>query len=127
MSQCAPLLAPSKKGLPRRFILTKKRIYLDPQLKGKLLICFENCQGVPYSHTQGRNRMMNIFIIVNITPKCKRRIYASPLQKGLLSPFSLARNRIYLGSNVTEELTDICFESYRGYPYSHISRVGRGW
>ena len=57
----------------------------------------------------------------------QEEIYARPLQKGLLSPFSLARNRIYLGSNVTEELTDICFESYRGYPYSHISRVGRGW
>ena len=37
-----------------------------------LLICFENCQGVPYSNRRSRNRMMNTFIKVNITPTCKR-------------------------------------------------------
>ena len=37
-----------------------------------LLICFENCQGVPYSHRQSRNGMLNTFIIVNITLACKR-------------------------------------------------------
>ena len=40
--------------------------------KKSLLICFENCQDVPYSHRQSRKRMMSTIIIVNITPRCKR-------------------------------------------------------
>ena len=36
--------------------------------KERLLIYFENCQGVPYSHRQSRNRMMNTFIIVHNIP-----------------------------------------------------------
>ena len=32
------------------------------------MICFENCQGVPYCHRQSSNRVMNTFIIVKITP-----------------------------------------------------------
>ena len=36
--------------------------------KESLLIYFENWQGAPCSHRQSRNRMMNTFIIVNITP-----------------------------------------------------------
>ena len=40
--------------------------------KETLLICFENCQGVPYPHKQSRNRMINTFIIVNTIPICKR-------------------------------------------------------
>ena len=39
--------------------------------KEGLLICFGNCQSVSYSDRQSRNRMMNTFIIVNITPTCK--------------------------------------------------------
>ena len=36
--------------------------------KKSLLIYFENCQGTPCSHKQSRNRMMNTFVIFNITP-----------------------------------------------------------
>ena len=40
--------------------------------KESLLIYFESCQSVPCSHWQSRNRMMNTFIIVNITTICNR-------------------------------------------------------
>ena len=62
-----PLLAPSKKDLSFSFILAKKRIYLDTQLKGEFTNLFLNSQGVPCSYRQSRNRMMNTFIIGNIT------------------------------------------------------------
>ena len=39
--------------------------------KKSLLICFENCWGVPCSHRQSRIRRINTFIIVNITLICK--------------------------------------------------------
>ena len=41
-------------------------------IERSLLIYFENFQGAPCSHRQSRNRMMNTFIIVNITPTCRR-------------------------------------------------------
>ena len=52
-----------------------------------------------------RNKIMNTFIIVNINPTwCKRwlkgYVYACPFKKGLPFPFSLARNRICLGTNL---------------------------
>ena len=40
ISQCLPLLAPSKKGLLLPFTLAKKRIYLDNQLKGEVIDLF---------------------------------------------------------------------------------------
>ena len=40
ISQCAPLLVLSKKGLPLPFSLAKKRIYLYTQLKGELTDLF---------------------------------------------------------------------------------------
>ena len=49
--------------------------------------------------TSSKNRMINTFIIVNVTP--------SSFQKGLPSPFSLARNKIYLGTHLKEELTNL--------------------
>ena len=52
-----------------------------------------------------RNKMMNTFIIVNVTPTYN--MYAFPFQKGLPSPFSLARDRIYLGTNLKEEFTNL--------------------
>ena len=36
------------------------------------MVCFENFQGVLYSHRQSTNEMMNTFIVVNITPTSKR-------------------------------------------------------
>ena len=46
-----PFLHPPKKGLPLLFNLAKKRIYTwTLSWKESLLICFENCQGIPYSN-----------------------------------------------------------------------------
>ena len=75
------------------------------------MICFGNCQGVPFSHSQSRNRMMNTFTIVNNAPTY---IYACPLQKVIPSPSRLARNRIQLGTRLKEELTDL-FWKLPGY------------
>ena len=70
--QCGPpSYTPFQKRLSFPFSLGKKRIYPETQVKGELLIYFENCQGAPYSHRQSSNRMMNSFVIVNITPICK--------------------------------------------------------
>ena len=56
-----------------------------------------------------RNRMMRTFIIVNkhypLSPEI--RLCISPFQKGLPSPFSLARNRIYFGTHLKEELINL--------------------
>ena len=78
------------------------------------MICFKNCQGDSYFHRHIKNRMIKTFMIVNITPTCKRQIindrgyvYAFLLQKGLPFPLSLARNRIYLDTHLTEELTNL--------------------
>ena len=73
------------------------------------MICFENWLGVPYSHRQSGNRMMNLFTIVNITPTRKK--------EGLPSPFSLARNRLYAGTHLKEELNDV-LKATSGIPYS---------
>ena len=74
MSQCGPASCPSKnskKGLSLLSSLAKKRIYLESQLKWELNDLFGNCQSVSYFHRESRNRMMNTFIIVNITPTWK--------------------------------------------------------
>ena len=39
-------------------------------------------------------------------------------------PFSLAKDRIYLGTHLKEELTN-CFESYQRILYSDTGRVDR--
>ena len=62
----ASLLHPSKKGLSFPFSLGK-RICLETQLKGEFTD-FKNFHGAPCFHWQSRKRMMNTFIIVNITP-----------------------------------------------------------
>ena len=67
--QCGP---PSC-NLPKKAFLSPsvwaRREYIwKLSWKESLLIYFENCQGAPCSHRQSRNRMMNSFIIVNITP-----------------------------------------------------------
>ena len=69
-SNVVPLLAPSKNGLSFPFSLARREYFWTLNLKESLLICFENCQGIPCSHRQSRNRMMNTFIRVNITPIC---------------------------------------------------------
>ena len=74
-----------------------------------LLICFENHQGVPYSQRQIRSKMINTLMI----------IYAYTLQKCLPSLSSLARNRIYLGTDLKEKLTDLFCKlpGYCLFPY----------
>ena len=61
-----PLLEPSKNDF--LFPSFWPRIEHTWTLKWmeNLLICFENCLGVPSSHRQSRDRMMNTFIIVNM-------------------------------------------------------------
>ena len=68
MSQYSPLLAPSKNVLPLHFSLVKKEIYWDTHMKDKITDLFWKLPGVPYCHRQSRKRMMNTFIMVNITP-----------------------------------------------------------
>ena len=36
-----------------------------------LLICFQSCQGIPYSHRHSGKRIVNTLLIVNITATCK--------------------------------------------------------
>ena len=71
ISQCGP---PSctlpKKAFLSLSVWVRREYIWKLNLKENLLICFENCQGVPCSHWQSRNRIMNTFIIVNITPTC---------------------------------------------------------
>ena len=55
--------------------------------------------------------MMNIFILVNIIPTCTQEIvymiiYAFSFQKELPYPLSFARNRLYLGTHLKEELSN---------------------
>ena len=45
ISQCGPVLGPSKKNLPLLFSLAKKRIYLDTQLKAELTNLFWKLPG----------------------------------------------------------------------------------
>ena len=109
----------------------QKKIFLSPSVwpkreytwtliwKKSLLICFDSCQGgVPCSNRQSRKRMMNTFIMVNITPVCRDNLEDKsmlvPSKKELPSPFSLIRKRIYLGTHLKEELTDF-FWKLPGY------------
>ena len=75
-----------------------------------------------------RNRMMNTFIIVNITPTYKRQfrgwIYACPLQKAFFLP-SVWPETEYTWALIWKKSLLICFESYQGIPYSHTGRVDR--
>ena len=68
----SPFLHPPNKTFLSLSVWSRREYIWKLNWKESLLICFENCQGVPCSHRQSRNRMMNTFIIVNITPICKR-------------------------------------------------------
>ena len=93
--------------------------------KESLLICFENYLGVPCSHRQSRNRMMNSFIIVNNTP------YAidSLEDKSMLALFKKAFPLTSLGHSFERRghYLLLCFENYEGIAYSHTGRVDRRW
>ena len=62
-------LNPSIKGFSFPFSLDKKRIYLENQLKEEFTDLFWKFPG--YKYKQSTNRMINTFIIVNITPICR--------------------------------------------------------
>ena len=66
----APLLAPSKKAFLFSSVWPRREHTWTYNWEECLLICFENYQGVPYSHWQSRNRMVETFIIVNTNPTC---------------------------------------------------------
>ena len=72
-----------------------------------------------------KNRMMNTFVIVTLSPHVRdssKEVYAFPFQKDLPSPLSLARNSIYLGTHLTEELNDL-FWKLPGYSLFPSGRV----
>ena len=66
------------------FLHPTKKVFMSPLLwprseytwtlnwKESLLVWFEDCLGVPYSHRQSRNIMIHTFIIANIIPTCKK-------------------------------------------------------
>ena len=95
--------------------------------KESLLICFENCQGVPYSHRQSRNRVMNNFIIVTITPHVRDSLEGKSMIVHSKKSFLLTSVCPGTGYAWEELLIDLCCESYQGVPYSHTGRVDSGW
>ena len=52
----------------------KKRIYLETQSKGVYWFILKISMVFPIPTGRVGNRMMNIFIIVNITPTCRKEI-----------------------------------------------------
>ena len=114
-----------------------KRLFLSPSVwarreymwklswKESLLICFRNYQAVPCSHRQSMNRMMNSFIIVNITPYAKDSLE----DKSILVLFKKAFPLTSLGRSFQRRAYNLllCLESYQAIPYSHTGRVDRGW
>ena len=73
-----------------------------------LLIYLENWQGAPCSHRQSRNRMMNTFIIVNITPICRYEIVYR-INLCFLTTLKRPSVSFYLIIPFKEELADYCF------------------
>ena len=72
ISQCVPLSCTLQKRASSPLHFGQEENYVDTQLNGELIICFENCLGFLLSNRQSRNTTMNTFIIVNITTICKR-------------------------------------------------------
>ena len=73
ISQCGPSSCTlSKKAFLFPSVWARREYIWKLNWKESLMISFENCQSVPCSHRQSRNRMMNNLITVNITPICKR-------------------------------------------------------
>ena len=65
-----PFLHPPKKAFLFPSVLARREYIWTLNWKESLLIYFENCQCVPYCHRQSRNRIVNTFIIGNITSIC---------------------------------------------------------
>ena len=123
ISRFSHLLGPSiKRSSSPLHSLAKKGIYLDTTLKEERTYLFESCQGVPYFHKLSRKRMMNTSIMVKLPSYARDSLedksMLAPSKKGLPSPFSLARKRIYLAPIWKKSLL-ICLESYHGIPFSY--------
>ena len=93
--------------------------------KESLLICFENCQGVPCSHKQNKNSMVNTFITVNIALTCKRCLE----DKSMLFHFKKAFPLTLLEHSFERRACCLlpCFQRYQGISYSHTGQVVRRW
>ena len=80
--------------------LTESRIYWSTLKIARLF-------PIPMS----RNRFINTFIIVNIPPHVRDSSWDKSMvfrsKKGLTSSFSLAGNRIYLGTHLEEESNNL--------------------
>ena len=72
-SPFASFLHLSENTFPSPSVWARREYIWKLNWKQSLLIYFENCQGPVCFHRQSRNRMMNSFIIVNITSICRLR------------------------------------------------------
>ena len=66
LTMWSPFLHPSKKDISLS-VWARREYICKLNWNESLQICFENYQYFPCSHWQSRNRIMNTFIIVNIT------------------------------------------------------------
>ena len=84
--------------------------------KESLLIYSENFQGAPCSHRQSRNRMMNTFIMVNITPICRWESLED--ESILLVHFKKTFSLTLFGHSFSRRVYWLLFhyESYQGIP-----------
>ena len=116
ISQCGPLLAPSKKGLPLPFSLAKNRKYLDVQLKGELTDLFWK---LPGCSVFPRVRIGSWILLYQST--LPPHVRNSSEDKSMLFHFRQtflsnrpSTNRIYLSTHLKERLTNL-FWSLPGY------------
>ena len=93
--------------------------------KRSLLICFENCQGAVCFKRQSRKRMMGIFIMVNLTLNVRDSLEDKSMlahsKKDLVSPCSFVRKRIYLGTHLKKDPSDL-FWKLPGTLFSHAEQ-----
>ena len=81
----------------------KLKNQINIKKKESILICFKNCQGIPYSHRQSRkNRMMNTFIIVKTTSICKINLCLPTPKRPSFS--------LHLSTHLKEELADLLWK-----------------
>ena len=115
----------SKKAFLSPSVWARRKYIWKLNWKESLLIYFENWQGAPCSYRQSRNRMMNTFIIVNIT----RYAIDSLEDKSMFVLFKKTFPLTSFGHSFERRAYYLllCFESYRSIPYSHTGRVDKGW
>ena len=123
LSWCSPPSRISQKSPSFPLQFGKKRTYLETQLKEELTELFWKLPGC--SLFPGVRIGWSTLLIYPLPPKIASRVKCfSSCQKVLPSPFSLARNRSYLGTHLKGELANL-IGKLRGYSlaYSHTGRV----